>query len=955
MKKRIVSFLLVAVMMMTMFPAFQSVQAVSTNTNSTFTIKADCLYDEAFKTLDEINTLRKAQGLSALKMNSTMMKNAMQRAAEIAVNFDHTRPDGSSCFSIASNVKAENIAVDYANAKEVAKGWKSSSAHYANIITSSYKTTGIGAVVHNGTIYWVQLFSTTTSGTTTTVPENTQKEFNISVGKIQYDLSIEMTDKMFVTDEKEIRITGKNIAYDRYFVVSNNSFSFTTSDASVLTAQYGIARAKSQGTATITAKGDCATFTKKVSVSEFGAGKSRQCGDNVYWEYKNSVLTFSGQGDMYDYNTEYDANGMISTDILWVDGADTVTKVVVEVDVTSLSNSAFACFSALSEVKLPNTLTKIGSKAFAQCTSLGDITLTDSIEIILDDAFYKCATLKSVTLPKNLQSIPNNMFYGCSKLSSMNIPVGVKSIGKSAFLYCTSMTDVTIPDTVEDIGEQAFAGCKHLTKITVPFSVENIGRKAFASCAGLSTVTVKNPVVVFAPEVFLNSNADVTISSYKNSSSQKYCSDNSLKFKSISGDSISATAKGYTTIYSGAPVTADLEVTPNGFSSEFGVKYSKGPKFDYNASFTSIEKLGEFHRKGNSQYTKEPMYLLGSGTYSIAYCVYREGCVPYFGVAEIVVEKVQTDFSYKNSQMTIPWYSGGDNSGGFVNEMIGLGDLKATQISFVSSDKTVAAVDKYGKVIAKKYGNCTITADFAGDDNHTPCVAQFEVSVYPIGLARVGDCTYEFFEDGTVSVSRYYCVEDKLDIPQEVLSYKLINIDDGAYKASTFTEVTIPNTVTNIGEDAFVSCTKLLDVTIPDSVTSIGAGAFSGCRKLKSVTIPKSVETIGEKAFGYSVPDENGESTKISGFVIFGYKNSAAEKYALDNGFYFVALKDDLMKGDVNGDYVLSIIDVTSIQRHIARIKIFGDSILEIADITGDSSVDIMDATAIQLKIAGRG
>ena len=61
--------------------------------------------------------------------------------------------------------------------------------------------------------------------------------------------------------------------------------------------------------------------------------------------------------------------------------------------------------------------------------------------------------------------------------------------------------------------------------------------------------------------------------------------------------------------------------------------------------------------------------------------------------------------------------------------------------------------------------------------------------------------------------------------------------------------VTIPNSVTSIGEGAFAGCTALTSVTIPNSVTSIGGWAFYYCIALTSVTIPNSVTYIGEYAF----------------------------------------------------------------------------------------------------------
>ena len=63
------------------------------------------------------------------------------------------------------------------------------------------------------------------------------------------------------------------------------------------------------------------------------------------------------------------------------------------------------------------------------------------------------------------------------------------------------------------------------------------------------------------------------------------------------------------------------------------------------------------------------------------------------------------------------------------------------------------------------------------------------------------------------------------------------------------TSVTIPDSVTEFGPEAFAHCVSLAAVTIPSSVKKIGERAFAGCSSLTAVTIPCSVTVIERQAF----------------------------------------------------------------------------------------------------------
>ena len=142
-----------------------------------------------------------------------------------------------------------------------------------------------------------------------------------------------------------------------------------------------------------------------------------------------------------------------------------------------------------------------------------------------------------------------------------------------------------------------------------------------------------------------------------------------------------------------------------------------------------------------------------------------------------------------------------------------------------------------------------------------------------------------------------------LTIPNSVTS-----IGYGAFSGCTgLTTLTIPNSVTSIESSTFFGCTGLTTLTIPSSVTSIGGSAFLGCTGLTTLTIPSSVTSIGENAFGgctglttLTMPfrfNTQIDRIGISGEVAFDYLVNA-----LANNDAFVTAVANKIKG-TGGNY----------------------------------------------------
>lgn len=120
------------------------------------------------KVISIVNKNRKKKGLEALTMDEKLMKAAQDRAKELTKSFSHTRPNGTSCFTIFEKYKitptasGENIAAGQRSAAAVMDSWMNSPGHKENIMNNRFKKIGVGLVIVPNDMYsyyWVQMFT----------------------------------------------------------------------------------------------------------------------------------------------------------------------------------------------------------------------------------------------------------------------------------------------------------------------------------------------------------------------------------------------------------------------------------------------------------------------------------------------------------------------------------------------------------------------------------------------------------------------------------------------------------------------------------------------------------------------------------------------------------------------------------------------------------------------------
>lgn len=114
----------------------------------------------------------------------------------------------------------------------------------------------------------------------------------------------------------------------------------------------------------------------------------------------------------------------------------------------------------------------------------------------------------------------------------------------------------------------------------------------------------------------------------------------------------------------------------------------------------------------------------------------------------------------------------------------------------------------------------------------------------------VAAATNKFFFDPTTGmITGYNGTDTVVVIPSKINGITVETIGHTAFRYSSVTSVTIPDSVTFISDSAFAYCSSLTNISIPNSVTAIGSFAFEGCTKLESITLPSSLLTISEFLF----------------------------------------------------------------------------------------------------------
>ena len=562
----------------------------------------------------------------------------------------------------------------------------------------------------------------------------------------------------------------------------------------------------------------------------------------------------------------------------------------------------------------------LGSRAFA-ITNITDLNLPSNIKFEdgVCDVFSE-SKVKNVTIGC---SMCESMFYGCNYLENVTFTADndINEIPKAAFELTVGLKKIEIPSSVKKIGDSAF-DLSTVSEIKFNEGLETIGNLAFNTWGSFEKITLPSTVKSIGEECFnsykpylieLNDGLErvgkqAFICNFANQSVKIPASVTEIGEKAFGYSDSGKKAENFT-IYGYRGTAAETYANENGFTfvpldlvefERFEDTTSTSPVYDVTVHSGAVVEERQYAELYEEW--SEDHYWINKLTFDAR------------GVAPITIN----DYGF----------AGANGAPGYIRtiDFIGSGD-----VVFGSQAFNFTGIE-----------SLTLPANVKFKDNaegiFTSCLRLKTADIYC-------DVVPKMFDD---------CNN------LETVNFKgnTTSIPYAAFRNCNIKRLDIPSSVKSIGEEAFFGSYQMAAVTLHSGLSSIGAKAFYD-NNFKFVIIPASVTSIGEKAFGYI-----SDSKTIDGFTIYGYRGTAAETYANENGFTFIPLDSESSVKDVTytpswssvNDYSFSVdgrplklqvIEATGATRTFSRhasnvvIKAYDEQGNEVHDTSADLAYEV--------------
>lgn len=700
------------------------------------------------------------------------------------------------------------------------------------------------------------------------------------------------------------------------------------------------------------------------AVPVFSLAAYGTAGSNINWTISEGILKLTGSGNIPDYSAEDEAP--------WFDYRYDIKEVIIDSGITDIGDYAFAGLENLYTLDCGAVKT-IGDHAFYGCDILDYVRFGDAITEIGNYAFAECSNLISARFPNSLESIGDCAFMETGLTGTLTFGNNLKEIGDNAFNMCYALTNVVISDSVVSIGDYAFKNCEFVETVTIGKSVCDIGKGAFAYCTDLKEIENKS-------ENFTVYDGALVTADQKTLIAYPLDRSGSINITAPVKEIIDEAFAGSYTITSITLPTGLENIGDGAFMDCWALESITLPstlKTIGDKAFASAMEV-------KSITIPDSVTSIGNGAFRNTYALEN------INVANANSHYTSKDGILYNKDTTTliacPGSKGTPKGGD-----------KSPEPTVVSVPDTVREIAPFAFAGCMYVDAIVLPSSLQdiGDMAFAECYDITNITI-PTSVRSIGDsafvnCTF-LTSINVTSGNRMYCSQSGILFSYDksvLISYPagksgsgyevpdgVKEIKDYAFAYSTLKRVRMPDSVTAIGDNAFHMCESLKELTVGEGLTRIGNRAFSDCISLENVKLPRALETIGDGAFEwcYSLQSVTFEGSTYIGSAAFLWCASLAEvifeadapsdigrlafrccdeitiRYAEGmSGWtsptwrgYKTAVIGDVtkVKGDVDGDGIITTTDLVLVARHIVGIVQIDESL---ADVNGNGLVETTD------------
>ena len=557
-------------------------------------------------------------------------------------------------------------------------------------------------------------------------------------------------------------------------------------------------------------------------------------------------------------------------------GCYALPTITIPASVTTIDEKAFQDCDALKKMIIPANVTNIGYEAFSYCDNLSVIYILAQTPPTLDtDVFTGIAENFRIYVPRenvnayktaypdladrikqimNINSVDTWLQEGDAWDSNTKTLTVNNDPGENAYSDNTEIQHIVFADNVTNIGKAAFDGCGNLESVTFAENsqLETINGWAFGYCGKLTTITIPASVITLNGPVFTGSGLQTIF--FEEGSRLQTIGNNAFDNSALTAITIPASVITINlTAFSRCAYlstvnfeeNSQLETIDHGaFMECYALKKITIPA---NVTFIGDNVFDECQNLSVITILAQTPPSLGTNAFAhtaenFRIYVPRESVDAYKTAYPDLADRIKQIMDI-NSVDT--WLQEGDawdsNTKTLtVNNNPGKESYDYnTEIQHIVFAANVTFIDQYA---FKECGNLE-SVTFAEN-------SQLE-TISSWAFFRCGKLTTITIPASVTTLKGPVFRESGLQTIFFEEGSRLQTIGNGAFDNIPLTAISIPASVTSIGDDAFGNCAYLETVTFANDsqLESIGDIAFWYCYALKKITIPASVTSIGDDAF----------------------------------------------------------------------------------------------------------